>query len=45
MTTCRSDNIQYTFHIMYLIIRVTSTQQITHNNIINIAEDTSISNT
>jgi len=38
--TCRSANIWYTFYNMYLIIRVTSTQRITHNNIINIAEGT-----
>jgi hypothetical protein len=43
-TTCRSANIRYTFHNMYLIIRVTSMQWITHNNIINIAEGTSIDN-
>jgi hypothetical protein len=44
MKICRSANIRYTFHNMYLIIRVTSTQQITHNTIINIAESTSINN-
>jgi hypothetical protein len=43
-TTCRSANIWYTVHDMYLIIRVTSTQRITHNNIINVAEGTSINN-
>jgi hypothetical protein len=41
-TTCLSANIRYTFHNMYLIIRVTSTQLITHKNITNIAEGTSI---
>jgi len=44
MTTSRSANIRYTFHNKYLIIRVTSTQRITHNSFINIAEDTSINN-
>jgi hypothetical protein len=44
MTTCHSAHIQYTFHNMYLIIRVTSMQRITHNNIINIAEGISINN-
>jgi hypothetical protein len=44
-TICHSANILYTFHNMYLIIRVTSTLHITHNNIINIAEGTSINNT
>jgi hypothetical protein len=39
--TSRSSNIQYSFHNMYLIIRVTSTQRLTHNNIINIVKDTS----
>jgi hypothetical protein len=43
-TTCRSANIQYTFYNMYLIIRVLSTQRITHNNIIDIVEGTSINN-
>jgi hypothetical protein len=43
-TTCRSANIRYAFHNLYLIIRVTSTQRITHNNYIDIAEDTSINN-
>jgi hypothetical protein len=42
--TCRSANIRYIFHNMYLIIIVTSTQRITHNNIINIAEGTSVDN-
>jgi hypothetical protein len=42
--TCHSANIWYTFHNMYLIIRVTFMQRITHNNIINVAEGTSIDN-
>jgi hypothetical protein len=40
-TTCRSANIWYTSHNMYLIFRVTSMQQ-NINNIIRIAESTSI---
>jgi hypothetical protein len=42
--TSRSANVRYTFHNLYMIIRVTSMQQITHNSFINIAEDTSINN-
>jgi hypothetical protein len=40
-TTCRSANIWYTSHNMYLIYRVTSMQQNIYN-IIRIAESTSI---
>jgi CxxC motif-containing protein len=40
-TTCRSANIWYTSHNMYLIFRVTSMQR-NINNIIRIAESTSI---
>jgi hypothetical protein len=43
-TTSRSANIRYTFHNMYLIIKVTSMQWITHNSFINIVGDTSINN-